>query len=109
MAKTIFQLHSPFGPAGDQPSAIARLVEGLSYVPQVSFHYKPQANIVFAEWPRAIHRRLHDAGAEYYVWSGALDGDDPDEPLTARLVTDWSIETADIDRFTGIVSGRVAP
>jgi excinuclease ABC subunit B len=29
MAKTIFQLHSPFGPAGDQPSAIARLVEGL--------------------------------------------------------------------------------
>ena len=29
MAKTIFQLHSPFGPAGDQPGAIARLVEGL--------------------------------------------------------------------------------
>ena len=29
MAKTNFQLHSPFAPAGDQPGAIARLVEGL--------------------------------------------------------------------------------
>ena len=90
-------------------AATARLVEGLSYVPQVSFQYKPQANIVFAEWPRAIHRRLQDAGAEYHIWSGDLDGDDPDEALTARLVTDWSIDSADIDRFTGLVSGRVAP
>ena len=30
MPKSIFKLHSPFEPAGDQPLAISKLIEGLS-------------------------------------------------------------------------------
>src|SRR3989344_3144277 len=29
MSKNIFKLHNPFQPAGDQPAAISKLVEGL--------------------------------------------------------------------------------
>ena len=76
----------------------AKLARGLSRRPEVRLSSEPQANIIFAAWPRAAHRRLHEAGARYYLWDGGLDGD-PDEPVTARLVCDWSVGTADIDRF----------
>jgi threonine aldolase len=85
-------------------SACARLAEGLSRLPQVRLHHSVDANIIFADWPRAAHRRLHDAGARYYLWSGSLEGPD-DEPLTARLVTDWSCPDDEIDRFLEILAG----
>lgn len=84
--------------------ACARLAAGLSQHPGVRLHYPPQANIVFAEWPRAAHRRLHAAGASYYLWNATLDGPD-DERLTARLVTDWSAEAAAVDRFLDLLRG----
>ena len=55
--------------------------------------------MIFCSLPRALHRRLHDAGAVYYIWEGTLDGDDPEEPLSARLVCDWSVTEAAIERF----------
>lgn len=64
-----------------------------------TFIHEPAANMVFARFPRATHQRLHDAGARYYVWEGALEGDDPAELLGARLVCDWSISTDMIDQF----------
>jgi threonine aldolase len=64
-----------------------------------AFIHEPQANMVFARFPRAVHQRLHEAGARYYVWDGALEGDDPDELLGARLVCDWSIGAEQIDAF----------
>ena len=54
--------------------------------------------MIFARFPRAIHRKLHDAGARYYLWDGTLDGDD-DEMLAARMVCDWSISRDQIDQF----------
>ncbi|MEQ9694897.1 low specificity L-threonine aldolase [Shimia sp. SDUM112013] len=80
----------------------ARLVAGLKEA-GVTFLHDPQANIVFCSFPRAAHQRLHDAGAVYYVWSGALEGDDPDEMLEARLVCDWSLSETQIDQFVALV------
>ena len=85
-------------------AACARLAAGLRQHPDVRLHYPPEANIIFAEWPRAAHRRLHEAGALYYLWNGTLDG--PDEvPVTARLVTDWSASAATVDAFLDVLRG----
>ncbi|MCR8826138.1 threonine aldolase family protein [Pseudosulfitobacter koreensis] len=65
------------------------------------FLHQPDANMIFAAFPRAAHKRLHAAGAKYYVWEGEVEGDDPDEMLAARLVCDWSISDAQIDQFLG--------
>ena len=89
--------------------AAARLVRGLKQRPDVRIIGEPRANIVFADWPRAAHRHLHDAGAQYYVWSGELEGPD-DELLTARLVADWSVSDESIDRFLTLTgrTGRLS-
>lgn len=85
-------------------AAIARLARGLRGIPEVRLLHEPQANIVFAEWPRAGHRRLHDAGAHYYIWNGGLEGPE-DERLIARLVADWSATEESVDRFLEILGG----
>lgn len=79
----------------------ARLAAGLRDA-GADFLYEPQANMIFAAFPRATHQRLHDAGAKYYVWQGSLDGSDPDEILAARLVCDWSATPEQIDRFLAL-------
>ena len=74
-------------------------------MPDVRLLYEPQANLIFADFPRAAHQRLHAAGAVYYLWSGDLEKGDPEEPLTARMVTDWSCEEGAIDEFLDILAG----
>ena len=91
--------------AASANGACRRLSRGLKQVPGAAFHYEPEANIIFAEWSRAGHRRLHDAGAQYYLWNGTLDGGQEDEALTARLVTDWSAPDTGIDRFVDLCRG----
>ncbi len=84
-------------------AATARLVRGMKQMPHVRFLGEPEANIIFAEWPRALHRDLIAAGARYYP-SGDLDGPD-DAMLTARLVTDWSATEDSVDRFLALLRG----
>ena len=84
-------------------AACARLTAGLRAAGAALAH-EPEANIAFARFPRAAHRRLHEAGALYYLWDGTLDGD-PDEPLTARLVCGWSTEAEAVDRFCEVLAG----
>jgi threonine aldolase len=76
----------------------AHLVAGLRAA-GATFLHQPDANMIFASWPRRIHQKLHDAGAKYYIWNGSLEGDDPEELLGARLVCDWSIGKPAIDQF----------
>ncbi|MCV6823693.1 MULTISPECIES: threonine aldolase family protein [Halocynthiibacter] len=59
-------------------------------------------NIIFANLPRATHKRLKEGGAKYHIMSGTLEGADPDEPLLARFVCDWSIDRSAIDQFLGL-------
>jgi threonine aldolase len=77
-----------------------RLAAGLERAGARLVH-RPDANMIFAAFPRRIHKSLHAAGAQYYVWDGALEGDDPEEALTARLVCDWSLPDEQIDLFLG--------
>lgn len=81
-------------------AAAAELAAGLAALPGADLLYPVEANILFPRFPRGLHRRLHDAGAQYYLWDGTLDGPD-DAPLTARFVTDW---TADSARVQGILA-----
>ncbi len=83
---------------------MARLAAGLRVIDTVSFLAEPDANMLFAKIPRGTHQRLHDAGAVYYVMD-ELEGDDPSEPLTCRLVCDWSISNAQVDQFIALAAG----
>ncbi len=91
--------------AGLANAANAHLTRGLKQIQQVSYLHDPAANIGFAAWPRDGHQRLHDAGAEYYIWEGSLEGEDPSEQLAARMVCDWSASNENIDRFIDLVRG----
>lgn len=82
-------------------AAGAHLAAGLRTVPECRFTHTPQANMIFAKLPRATHQRLVAAGAGYGLYDGPLETGDPAEPLLCRLVCDWSINHAEIDRFIG--------
>lgn len=74
-----------------------RLADGLRGSNAVTFPYEPDANLMFFEMPRALHKKVQAAGAQYYVM-GSLDGDD-DEPVLGRLVCDWSVGSDGVDAF----------
>ncbi len=76
----------------------ARLAEGLR-TKGADFLHEPQANMIFASFPRVKHRQLHAAGAVYHLWGAQLEGADEAEPLPCRLVCDWSISHEQIDQF----------
>lgn len=86
-------------------AANARLCDGLRGTGGARFLHAPEANMSFAGWTRAGHQRLHDAGAKYHIWDGQLEGDNPQEELTARMVCDWSATNENIDRFVELVHG----
>ncbi|PZX16578.1 L-threonine aldolase [Palleronia aestuarii] len=87
----------------DANAAAARLAQGLYESGTATLLHEPQANMVFASFPRAAHHRLRQAGAQFYSM-GSLDGPD-EEPVGARLVCDWSASTADTERFLDILEG----
>jgi threonine aldolase len=84
-------------------ASCTRLVAGLRQSDKVSLLFEPEANMIFASWPRAWHQRAFAAGASYHMWEGDLEGDDPDEILSCRLVTDWSQSDAQVDAFVNAV------
>lgn len=78
----------------------ARLSAGIAAVPGAELSHPTQANEVFAAFPRAAHRRLHGAGAAYYLWPFDQSLEGPGEALlSARMVTNWSTTPAEIDAF----------
>lgn len=78
-----------------------RLADGLR-AKGAEFLHEPQANMIFAAFPRAKHHDLFDKGAMYHLWGGSMEGD-PDEMLACRLVCDWSISHEQIDAFLDLV------
>lgn len=79
-------------------SKCARLQAGLERAGAEFLHH-PQANMIFAAFPRLAHQNLRAAGAQYHLWNGQFEGDDPAEMIAARLVCDWSITNEQIDHF----------
>ena len=80
-------------------SRTTELLTGLRTLHQVELLYEPQANVTFARFARRDHKRLQDAGAIYYIWDGDAKTSDPDQPLTARFVTDWSVSPGAVQTF----------
>jgi threonine aldolase len=83
----------------------ARLADGLSSLPGGSLVHPCEGNIVFAAFPRGLHRTATAAGAHYYLWpfDQTLDGPG-DQTLSARFVCSWSTMEEDVDRFLGLLA-----
>ncbi len=75
----------------------AYLAQGLTKA-GAEFLHTPDANMIFTRFPRSVHQRLHDAGAQYNLWGDVLDGA-AEDMVACRLVCDWSITRDQIDRF----------
>lgn len=86
--------HKTARQANDKASYLA---EGLTKA-GAEFLHTPDANMIFTRFPRAVHQRLHDAGAQYNLWGDTLDGAAGDM-VACRLVCDWSITRDQIDQF----------
>jgi threonine aldolase len=80
----------------------ADLAKGLARNGAVRMLHPAEANMVFAEWPRAVHRKARATGARYYYWPGdpAADGPD-DEMIGARMVCSWDTGA---DEVAGLLS-----
>ncbi|TDL75114.1 low specificity L-threonine aldolase [Palleronia sediminis] len=81
-------------------AACARLVAGLSRLDHVTLLHPADANIVFCRFPRALHRRAHEAGAAFY----SLDPIEGEGDARARLVCDWSASDENTDRFLSLLA-----
>jgi threonine aldolase len=83
----------------------AQLAAGIRRHDGLSFQCDPQANIIFFDMSRSEHKRMLDNGATYYVLSGDPHAGDPDEMLTGRLVTDWSVTEDAVQQFIDLLHG----
>lgn len=81
-------------------AACARLAAGLTEK-GLAPDFQPEANLLFFTAPQSLHDRLHAAGAHYYLWDGTDTSADP--MVTGRLVCDWTVTEADVDRFLALI------
>jgi threonine aldolase len=79
-------------------AACARLAKGL-IAAGAEMKTTPEANMIFARFPRSVHQKLHADGAKYYVLDGDVANGPADENLGARLVCDWSMTDVLVDQF----------
>ena len=80
------------------------LAEYMQANPAVSILYPRGANMLFVEMTRALHKKLNEAGAHYYL-NGSLEGAD-DELVAARLVVDWSCPDEHVKNFAAVCRGE---
>ncbi len=77
----------------------AQLEAGLRKIKGVEILGQPQVNMIFARIPAEMDTRLRQSGATYYAQPADAQGYIP-----LRLVCDWSILPAEIDRFLSIAA-----
>jgi len=82
----------------------ARLLEGIRTRSDVQVVNEVNANMIFFLAPRTLHQALKAGGATYAV-SGDVTNGPADGMLRGRLVCDWSIPDAEIDRFVSLLHG----
>lgn len=90
--------------AGHANRMAARLAEGIAALQGGSLVHPCQGNIVFAGFPRDLHRKATAAGAHYYLWpfDQSLEGAG-DAALSARFVCSWSTTKAEVDAFLSLL------
>jgi len=85
-------------------AAAARLEAGISGLGGGRVLERRDANMLFAGWSRAGHRRAQAAGAAYYLWPFGQSLEGPaDEILSARLVCNWATTDQDIEDFLALI------
>ncbi|MDG4648301.1 beta-eliminating lyase-related protein [Roseibacterium sp. SDUM158017] len=95
--------------AGAANAACARLAEAVRAVPSGRLAHAPAGNMIYADLPRAAHRRAMAAGAQYYIYPSDTPLDGPDDtPIRCRLVCDWSKPLSEIERIAAAWEGRKA-
>ena len=78
----------------------ARLAAGIRTAEGCRLLHPVEANILFAEIPLGLHRRLTEAGARYYPFRAGQTEDGPDDtPFVIRLVTSYETTEAEVDAF----------
>lgn len=79
------------------------LATGLAAAQRVEILHPVDANMVFAQMPRALHRAAMEVG-HYYLWPGGATLDGPgDEALDCRMVASWCTSEADVDALVAAV------
>jgi threonine aldolase len=77
-----------------------RLAAGLSAADGCRLIAPVEANMVFAEIPLGLHRRLGQAGALYHTAYGGQNESGPDDaPYAVRLVCSFATTEAEVERF----------
>ena len=82
----------------------AQLAKGLAAHPDVSFLEAPEANMIFARFPRTLHQKLQDGGAIYSIFETAEQLGSDNTHIVARFVTDWAIPSSDIAQFENLLN-----
>lgn len=82
----------------------ARLCDGITRRGDVQILNDVTANMIFFTAPRALHQILQAAGAKYGIMGGPLGEGPSNALLRGRLVCDWSLPDAEIDRFVSLVN-----
>lgn len=90
--------------AGRANEMAARLEAGL--VGRAGLLFPREGNMLFARWPRRIHRQMREAGAQYYLWPDGQSLEVPaDTPVSARLVCSWSTTPEQVDEIIAQFAG----
>lgn len=71
----------------------AKLAQGLSTIPDVILCHPVEANEIFVQFPEAIAKGLLDSGFQFYHQAT------PNHTITARLVTAFNTQGADVAAF----------
>ncbi len=86
-------------------AAATKLAAGIAAMPHATLQHPVEANIVFANWPRAGHKAAQAGGAQYYFWpfGQSLEGDG-NQMLSARLVCNWATTDKDVEKFLSVIA-----
>jgi threonine aldolase len=84
--------------------AATRLADGLGRLSHARLLHPVEANMLFVTLPRGAHRRAVEAGAQYYLTLEELAGGSDDDPVAARLVTNWATTEQDVGDFLDLVA-----
>ncbi len=82
-----------------------KIAAALAAHPEIDILNEPQANMIFARLPLAVHRRLREAGAGYYLEPASQTEDGDGEAVMVRLVCAPTTPESDIDNFLAICAG----
>jgi threonine aldolase len=81
----------------------ANLFDRMQGATDITFLNDVTANMIFFDAPNRLHQHLQDKAVTYNITRGDQSKSGTDDLLTGRLVCDWALAEAEIDRFIKIL------